>query len=248
MAINKEIHWPQIFAEGAAIVVSILLAFGIDASWDQWQEHREEQRILGSLLDELKSNQAHLAERVQWQKDVMLATRQLLNEAATSNSTLSSDSIDYLVGSASWFNNASTFEMSAVDAVILGGNLSIVENETLRQRITGWSREVVRVTQTERQDYDIFSDVWMPFLRGNAYLSQIHNSIDVQPGTGNEDYVEDVRLGPHVTSHSNLLRDREFQNVLLHRLWVHGDILYEYEQLKPRLSSLIELLTAELEQ
>ena len=247
MTNSNDIHWKRISAEGAVIVVSILLAFWIDASWDQWQERREEQRILGSLQNELRSNQAKLIRMTQFHKDVEHAIRLLLSEAALPASTLSDDEIDTLIGTASWFDTSSTFEMSAVDAVVLGGSLSIIDNESLRHRITGWSRDVAEVMRTEAQDYDTFSDVWMPFLRDNAYLSQIHNAIDVQPGTGEEDYVPDLPLGPHVTEHSNLLGDRGFQNVLLHRLWVQGDILNEYEQIEPELTNLIELLTAELE-
>ena len=39
-------------AEGAAIVVSILLAFAIDAWWEERQERTEEQQILLDLADE----------------------------------------------------------------------------------------------------------------------------------------------------------------------------------------------------
>jgi len=242
-----DIQWPGIAVEGVAIVVSILLAFAIDAAWEQRQEHHEERRILNSLYAELLSNQVSLVEKTKWQGDVQSATRDLLVEAARPQRTLTDDAIDDLLAMASWYNNSSTFEMSAVDAVVHGGGLSLIENETLRKWITGWSREVVRVTQAERQDYDVFKDVWMQFLRTHSYLPQIHNSVDVQPGTGQEDYIPDIPLGPHSMSHAELLAHREFQNVLLQRLWVHGDIIYEYGELEPKLSSLIGLLSAELE-
>ena len=243
---RDSVRW--IALEGFAIVASILLAFWIDASWDGWQERREEQRILGSLQSEFRSNQAHLTERTQFHKDVEHAIRLLLNEAALPASMLSDDKIDALIGTASWFDTSSTFEMSAVDSVVLGGNLSIIDNESLRQRITGWSRDVAEVMRTEAQDYDTFSDVWMPFLRDNAYLPQVHNAIDTQPGTGEEDYIPDLPLGPHATKHSDLLKDRGFQNVLLHRLWVQGDILNKYKEIEPALSTLIQLLDDELGQ
>ena len=39
--------WPRLLVEGVAIVASILLAFGIDAWWQDRQTHYEEQRQNG---------------------------------------------------------------------------------------------------------------------------------------------------------------------------------------------------------
>lgn len=43
----------RILAEGAAIVLSILLAFAIDAAWDESVERREERTRLEGLRDEI---------------------------------------------------------------------------------------------------------------------------------------------------------------------------------------------------
>ncbi len=50
-AVRRDIDWPRLLAEGAAIVVSILLAFGIDAWWDDRQERIEERKILLGLVE-----------------------------------------------------------------------------------------------------------------------------------------------------------------------------------------------------
>jgi len=54
MAITNNIQWKRISAEGAAIVVSILLAFSIQAWWDERQNIEDEQVILAALVDEFK--------------------------------------------------------------------------------------------------------------------------------------------------------------------------------------------------
>ncbi len=54
MAKRIEIHWPRILAEGAAIVVSILLAFWIQAWWDERQDRSDELVILAALVEELR--------------------------------------------------------------------------------------------------------------------------------------------------------------------------------------------------
>ena len=49
---RTSIPWPRVIVEGAVIVVSILLAFGIDAWWEGRQERAEEGRYIAALLDE----------------------------------------------------------------------------------------------------------------------------------------------------------------------------------------------------
>jgi hypothetical protein len=233
-------------AEGFAIVVSILLAFGIDASWGEWEEGREETRLLQALETEFRANQTQLEFRTAWHRDIEEALLALLSAATDPQSTISSDSIDSLLGMASWFNNQSTFEMSANDALVLSGKLSLVSNEALRQRITAWNRKVASVTRNEAQDYDTFSEVWMPFLRDYGYLPKVNNAITVQPGSGEATYGFAVPSDPSRVDHKELLTDHRFHNVLVHRLWVQTDILNAYRRLQPELSSMLELLNGEI--
>jgi hypothetical protein len=243
---NSSKPFRRYLAEGFAIVVSILLAFAIDASWEERGQGREERRLLQALETEFRANQTQLEFRTAWHRDIEEALLALLSVATNPQSTLSSDSIDSLLGMTSWFNNQSTFEMSANDALVLSGKLSLVRNEALRQRITAWNRKVAHVTRNEAQDYDTFSEVWMPFLRDYGYLPQINNAITVQPGSGEETYGYTVPSDPNKVDHRELLRDHRFQNVLLHRLWVQTDILNAYQELEPELSSMLELLTGEI--
>jgi len=50
---NKEIPWVRIFAEGGAIVISILLAFAIDAWWEDRRDASSQRAQLESLLGEI---------------------------------------------------------------------------------------------------------------------------------------------------------------------------------------------------
>jgi hypothetical protein len=58
---NGTISWPRITTEAAAIVGSILLAFAIDAWWDERQLRAEEQEILRGLKGEFEAIHATLA-------------------------------------------------------------------------------------------------------------------------------------------------------------------------------------------
>ena len=54
-------NWSRITAEGAVIVVSILLAFAIDAWWDGRREARNEQIALIDLRNELSENRSAIS-------------------------------------------------------------------------------------------------------------------------------------------------------------------------------------------
>ena len=58
---TQRIPWLRIFVEGLVIVVSILLAFGIDAWWDERGENRQEQALLQGLVKDFRRADSVLA-------------------------------------------------------------------------------------------------------------------------------------------------------------------------------------------
>ena len=236
----------RLLIEGVAIVLSILLAFGIEAWWQDLGEREEEGRVLTALLGEFRTNEQRLDQQVAWHADVMAATNALLSAAADPMSNLSADSVDHLLGGVSWWGGSTSIEMAAVDAVILGGKLALIQDEYLRGRLTGWSRTIEETRQNEDQDYETYAQVWMPFLRANAYLPQVLNAITHVPGTSDPNYSIPSPLLPEAADHRPLLRDREFQNILLQKRLVQDDILCQYELLRPKLFEIMDLITVQL--
>ena len=56
MANRLNISWPRILAEGTAIVVSILLAFWIQAWWEGLQQENRELELIAQLDEEIQGN------------------------------------------------------------------------------------------------------------------------------------------------------------------------------------------------
>ena len=50
MTITRKINWPRILAEGTVIVVSILLAFGIEAWWEETNQEEQRQSHISALI------------------------------------------------------------------------------------------------------------------------------------------------------------------------------------------------------
>ena len=75
MANTNNIQWKRISAEGAAIVVSILLAFSIQAWWDEYQEERQLHEILEALEEGFSGNLSLINESI----EAVSANYELLN-------------------------------------------------------------------------------------------------------------------------------------------------------------------------
>ena len=59
---NTNIPFKRLFVEGFVIVISILLAFAIDAWWDRQQESEQEAALLMSLLADFRLLEEQLSE------------------------------------------------------------------------------------------------------------------------------------------------------------------------------------------
>jgi hypothetical protein len=66
MSKDQKIQWPRIIAEGTAVVISILLAFAIDAWWQERREASASREQIRSLLEEFKEAKQHLTVQARW--------------------------------------------------------------------------------------------------------------------------------------------------------------------------------------
>ena len=70
----SQVPWPRILAEGSAIVVSILLAFAIDAWWEERREADESAAQLESLRIEFEEASDRLVKQLGWLRESLEGT------------------------------------------------------------------------------------------------------------------------------------------------------------------------------
>lgn len=75
----SEKRWAQIVRDGAIIVISILLAFGIDASWERLQTRRDALNSLERVLAEVGDARTMMARGEAFQERLRVATELLLD-------------------------------------------------------------------------------------------------------------------------------------------------------------------------
>jgi hypothetical protein len=158
---NEKIPWRRLSVEAAAIVGSILLAFAIDAWWEERQERRAEEGILDTLQKEFSANYDLLDE---WKErctafcgaergsnQVYEMIEQALAAGITTIEVLDSQ-LDELVG-------AGTFEAETpvLDGLIQSGQLAIVQDQRVSSAIAIWDRflrDSVELQVRARQNID----------------------------------------------------------------------------------------------
>jgi len=142
---SQGIRWSRILAEGAAIVVSILLAFSIDAWWDVRQASADEAAVVETLLAEIQVAIDQLDHAIALHRGVMDAAEQW--ERASSSTPL--DSLADLVHT---LNSHRTPELtlSSVDALLASGRLSLIGDHEMRTWIAAWPGSRKTLTKSSR--------------------------------------------------------------------------------------------------
>lgn len=224
----RDIPWPRLIAEGVAIIVSILLAFGIDAWWDNRQDRAEERTILRAIVAEIDGNLAAIDEQLVFRADQQAAIQQLF-DASDGEIELTAEEIDQLIGALTYWAR-SNHNTGAIDSLINGAGLTIVSDPSLRARLTNLQSAYVWVDGVERSEEDFTRQQLDPFLMRNAFFPQIANAIEVQHSSVLVPPSGDFARGEGV-SHAYLLEDREFLGLLVQERFNHEDAIYNLEEL-----------------
>lgn len=148
MTTTKAIPWPRIFAEGVVIVASILLAFGIDAWWQEMQERGAERQQLGVLRAEIRANRAELDSRLQRGIRTREAQRTLIELIGPDEQLIPVDSLAALLREA-WSFGIAELESGAIDALLDSGAFRTSVRTDLYRLLVRY-----RVVLTDHEDED----------------------------------------------------------------------------------------------
>jgi len=248
MNTDRTIPWPRIAVEGVAIVASILLAFAIDAWWDDRQRDESEQVFLQTLLDDLRVKQVLLADMSKFSEAIIESVETLLRAASNTEQMLSEDAIDHLIGDTWWVNNDALWDSAPLSQLVEGNNLSLISNAGLVQELGALQVAIERVKYHYRNDGQFHRDVMTPFMIANANMAQINATMRHRPGQP-ETTIKIRDLGSAKGyQHSELLSTIEFQNLLVAKMERLSDILETgHPGVERRLVQVIEMLEDELD-
>lgn len=135
----REIPWKRLLVEAAAIVASILLAFAIDA-W--WQDHSDQARLEEYLLQahaDSLDNQHRLTEAIQLEKGQQRAVQEIL-AALRSPVPMTIDSArqwTQLEPGFIWYSDPRLLD-GAITALVATGDINLVHNPRIKTSLINY--------------------------------------------------------------------------------------------------------------
>jgi len=244
---TDNIQWKRISAEGTAIVVSILLAFSIQAWWDERQNIEDEQVILVALVDEFKEKKSILKIRRVFNQEILESTETLIRASVESDSILTAAELDRHLAILWWYNIEDQWEAPILDTLISGGHLTTISNPELRINLAEWPMAFQLIKRRVGRDEDYFKNVLNPFLAKHASLPQVYLLLPPMPGSNDQNLSEPGWTVSQPSDNTHLLGNQEFVNILTEKVDRHFGILQmSFAGLDEKLDETISMLEAEL--
>lgn len=134
---GQPIEWNRLLVEGVVIVASILLAFAIDAWWDDRQDRQAESNQLLNIAAELESNSERIREKLDLLAVADDAAREFISWMGPEPRPVEQkDFTDrfrkmYSIGAFALLRGASEMYLS-------GGRVDAVRHDDIRKAIADW--------------------------------------------------------------------------------------------------------------
>ena len=234
---NREIPWPRIFAEGGAILLSILLAFWIDAWWDDRANDQQERALLNALLQDFLGARDEFEAISAGHEKVFDSMEQILYWAEA-GSVAEDEWADVDVRLSNVFYRPK-FDppMGAVDTILASGRLDLLSNPILVTELTRWNSLGAELNEQENAAANHFYQTVYPYLSANLNIQDLDKDIPYPGG---------VPWPQQPADAYTLVGSREFHNVI----YVHWVFYWNVQTRLPRvedaLGRITKLTTAEL--
>jgi len=145
----RQIPWCRTMVESVAIILSILLAFAIDAGWDTIKERSQEKTFLVSLLNDFKETRSRINESADAHMKFIELARQLLGFHGGDTPNFEPEALEKLL-SGVFLNWYSLYLPSGSrDALFASGDIEIIDNEELRAMLAAWPSRVADATEDD---------------------------------------------------------------------------------------------------
>ncbi len=223
----------RILGETGIIVVSILLAFWIDAWWDGRQDRGQERQLLAQIRAESESNRELFAQYRQHHSAIIEAAGRLLDRTGP-GATIEEHAIAEVRRDLEIVSDFWTVEPSVgvISSALQSGQLQLIRSQSLRIEVAKWSAFLDDLRSEEASQQRFGKDVFLGYWYANAALRSIWPVED----TGPSEFPVDLET---------ILRDRRFENLLHAKVLGERAVLDDYHDIELSTAKLIQI-TSEL--
>jgi hypothetical protein len=131
--LSRPIPFLRLVAEGVTIVASILLAFGIDAWWDQRKDSAEEHEVLIGLEADFFDLRTRLSQWDTYNRTGVRLLDQFLSDSVARLDRAAADSAFFYVVLVNVLDQGGPLE-----ALMASGRLELIQNREIRLRLAKW--------------------------------------------------------------------------------------------------------------
>jgi hypothetical protein len=141
MTANEKIPWKRLSIEAAAIVGSILLAFAIEAWWEDRQNRESEQVALRSLREDFEASRQELSQRLRSLENARIRFDEFQSMSPEDIERLQQSKIDDMIAG---LMTGATFDpfLGTIDAMVADGRLALVRSQMIRKLLSAWLKAI----------------------------------------------------------------------------------------------------------
>jgi len=227
---SRDIPWPRIFADGGAIVVGILLAFWIDAWWDDRSDAQQERALLTALLDDFRVTRDEFEKTSEKHNRVFSSMEQLLYWAESGSVPEENRAdVDHLLSNV-FYRPSFDPPLGAVETILASGRLDLLRNPTLVSELTRWTSLVEDLNEHETAAASHFYQTIYPYLSSNLNIQDLDKDIPYPGGVPWPQQPTDAYL---------LVPNRDFHNII----YVHWVLYWNAHTKLPEIEETLDRIT-----
>jgi hypothetical protein len=231
------IPWTKLGFEGLLIIISILVAFGIDAWWSAKQLAKEEQTVIAQLQSEFESNSVLLESMKQSHQSAVAAAERLLKLTGPEPG----ESIDYGTVANDVYTVSGHFTFDPRSEVLNGflasGKLALISDSSLRVAVAGWPVLISDLKEDEKAAWDFTAGQLIPYLGEHISVRNMFARSKSNYAPGASEYN---------SGYEEILQDRKFENLVAEKHELTTFILNnEYRKAEVALENILALIKKE---
>jgi hypothetical protein len=234
---KARIHWPRIFAEGVAIVVSILLAFALNEWWEGVQSADEEAATLLGLQSDFLATAADLR-RVQEEVAIGRRATDSILLLSGPRATVNPDEATRLVAEVVSGYPAFVPIEGTLRALLTSEGLERVSNDALRSKLATWPQSTARIEANRLRTNEFMDDDLMPYLRSRLPVRSLDALSSPELGS--------TRRSNHALNAVPLYQQLEFENLVNELYFLQSGMLFYLDNALAEAEAILALIEQEV--
>lgn len=226
-----------------AVLLGILIAFTLQAWWEEREEQHDIRRVLQSVVVELEQNIQAVTTGKNHRFAVETITLKTMDLCVGKQVD---DSFENLLGGLSWYSTP-PMSWGALESLIQSGQLRLIDDIELRKQLMEISRFKNLFDAGFQEDRENTISTWNDWRRKG--VSQMQVAMEPlareMPGMGFVIYNYDIPQSSRI-DHSFLLQDNEFCSSLVNKLWLQRDAINRANGYIEDAAALLQTLSADL--